>query len=288
MRVHPTCVPCLLGRVLYETNLVDPTKAPETMGAALDIMNEEFGRGVNSAKLATKVHKRTYEILGDMDPYADVKRRCNEEALKLYPIAEKLVLNSKDRFKASVLCSIVGNVLDFGIDSPLSNPEELPVMFEKLYAEGLGHDDTERIMEILRGAREVLYFADNAGEIVFDQLVLKELNELEVKVTLVVRGEPILTDVTMPDVKDLDLDSIVNDVTTTNAFAVGVDFDRIDGALKDKLASTDLIISKGMANWESFSDEDYSPIAHLLRTKCEPVAATVGVKKGLNVAKLFE
>ena len=114
------------------------------------------------------------------------------------------------------------------------------------------------------------------------------MNRFDVHLTLVVKGEPILMDVTMDDVKTLGLDRLVDEVETTNAFAVGVDLSKITPSLKKKLERADLIISKGMANWESFSDENNSPIAYLLRTKCGPVASGLGVEKDVNVAKLYE
>jgi uncharacterized protein with ATP-grasp and redox domains len=99
-----------------------------------------------------------------------------------------------------------------------------------------------------------------------------------VHLTLVVKGAPILTDATMYDVKTLQLNKLVDDVATTNGFAVGVDFEKIDKDLQKKLKNADLIICKGMANWESFSDEGYKPIAYFLRTKCDPVANSMQLK----------
>ena len=288
MHVQPECVPCLLKRVHYETNLVNGDKAYETLKGALEVMSGGFGENVNSAELATEVHARAYKILENKDPYAEMKERSNIEALKLYPRAERLVDESNDRFASAVLCSIIGNVLDFGIGSPVNDPEEFSKKFGVLYDDGLGHDDTGRIKELLSKSSDDLFFSDNAGEIVFDQLLIKELKEFDVRITLVVRGEPILTDATMDDVRNFGLDKQVDEVETTNAFAVGVNFGKITPNLGEKLKETDLIISKGMANWESFSDEDYRPIAYILRTKCGPVARGLGVEKDLNVVKLYE
>jgi len=288
MMVQPECVPCLLGRVLYETKLVNKDKAYETLKAALKILNEDFSDNINSAKLATKIHGQAYRILENKDLYREMKAKSNEFAKKLFPRAEKIVTEANNSFRAAVICSIVGNVLDFGIESPIREPEELSTKFDELYNEGLGHDDTEKITNLLSKSSRVLYFADNCGEIVFDILLLKELRKFDIHLTLVVRGEPILTDATIEDVENLGLDKLVDDVDTTNVFAVGVDFDRITPGLKKKLETADLIISKGMANWESFSDADYRPIAYLLRTKCAPVARGLGVQKGMNVAKLYE
>jgi len=288
MKVQPECVPCLLKRVLYETKLVDESKAYKTLKAATGILDRDFSEHINSAKLATKIHGEAYKILESKDVYEGMKNRSNSVAKKILPHAQELISASKDSLKSSILCSIVGNVLDFGVDSPIREPEEILSKFDILYNEGLGHDDTDKIEKMLAKGSNVLYFTDNAGEIVFDSLLIKELKKFDIHLTLVAKGEPILMDATVKDVKDLGLDNLVDEVETTNAFAVGVDFTKTTSNLKNKLEESDLIISKGMANWESFSDENYHPIAYLLRVKCNPVARGLGVEKEMNVAKLYE
>lgn len=288
MKIRPECFPCLLRRSLYETNLVNPELGYEAMKVAAEILLREFDRNANSAEVATKVHRAVYDLLGTEDPYREMKRRSNEIARKLFPRAEGLIRESQDPFKAAVICSIAGNVLDFGIRSKISGPEELEPVFEKIYAEGLGHDGTPQIKEILAESEDVLLFGDNAGEIVFDRLLIEELKKFGGKVAYVVRGKPILTDATIEDVREFHLDEMVDEILTTNAFAVGVDFNRLDSTLKEKLEKADLIICKGMANWESFSDQDYRPIAYLVHAKCKPVAESMGVPLDRSSAKLFE
>jgi uncharacterized protein with ATP-grasp and redox domains len=77
-------------------------------------------------------------------------------------------------------------------------------------------------------------------------------------------------------------------VLTTGSNAVGVSLREAPPELLEALRSSDLIISKGMANYESLSDAGFRPMAYLLRAKCEPVATSIGAKKGMNVARLFE
>jgi uncharacterized protein with ATP-grasp and redox domains len=287
MNMRPECIPCLLNRVLFEAKLVNKDLNYLVVEEALKILSEDFREGVNSAKIATKVHKRVYELLENDDPYLALKRMSNDVALSLYPKAQSYVQKADDKFKAAALCSIVGNVLDFGIRSDFDDPKKLIGKFDGLLAQGLAHDDTKEIKEIAQKAQDVLFFTDNCGEIVFDQLLLSELKKFNVHLTLVVKGAPILTDATMYDVKTLQLNKLVDDVATTNGFAVGVDFEKIDKDLQKKLKNADLIICKGMANWESFSDEGYKPIAYFLRTKCDPVANSMQLKKDINAVKLY-
>jgi len=285
MKIHPDCVPCLLKRCLYEANLVDEDKENEVITSALSILDENFEEGAVSAEVSTEVHKKVYQILGTNDPYSEVKKKSNEAAEKLLPKVEKI---ANKGFKETVLVSIAGNVLDFGYRDDIGSPEYLLKEFENIIDQGLAQDDTKEIEKILEKGKEVVYFTDNVGEIVFDTLLLKRLKDYEVHLTVVVKEEPILTDATMEDALKYNIDEIADQLETTGGYAVGVNFDSLSVKVKEKLERADLIIAKGMANWESFSETDYSPIAFLTRSKCQPVSDTMGVPYDENVAKLFQ
>ena len=133
---------------------------------------------------------------------------------------------------------------------------------------------------------KIIYFTDNCGEVVLDSLLLEHLRECGSRVVLVVKGEPILTDATMKDVEEFKLAEVVDRVLTTGVFAVGLDMLNIPADLLNELNSADLIISKGMANFEAFSEKILTPTAFLLRTKCLPVASALGLPVEINAAKL--
>jgi hypothetical protein len=252
------------------------------------MLGKLFGDNVCSATVATQVHRKTYELLGTNDPYGALKRKSNEIALDIYPSAEKLVTSSKDTLRTAFLCSIVGNVLDFGIGIGYDNPARLKKDFKSLLDEGLGLDDTTRIKALLKKAESVVYLADNCGEIVLDRLALKELKKLDIDLTLVVKEEPILADATKKDISGLGMERIVDRIVEAPGFAVGIDLDSLTGKFGEMMENADLIIAKGMANFESLSETDLAPVAYLLRTKCSPVANALGLKKDINAVKLLE
>lgn len=287
MKITAECVPCLLRRAIYEAQLSGPEKVPAAIRAACGVFARSYRPGAVSARLATKVHRAVYRAIGDRDPYRDVKRRSNEVALGLLPAARRIVERSNDRLRAAMLCSIAGNMLDFGIRSDMQRPEDLRHAFSGIIKDGLGIDDTRRARRLLRPGALVVYLADNCGEIVLDTLVFRELRRLGASVTLVVRGEPILTDATMEDVEELGLRAEVDRVLETGSFAVGVDLDRMPAALRRALRDCDLVISKGMANFESFSGTKWRPVIHLMRTKCAPVASAAGAPMDVSIAKLW-
>lgn len=252
------------------------------------MLGELFDHEVCSATVATKVHRETYRILRTKDPYERLKRRSNEIALELYPSAERFVRRSENPLRDAFLCAVVGNVLDFGIVTGFDEPETLRKEFKNLLAEGLGHDDTPRIKRILGNAERVVYLGDNCGEIVMDRLALRELKEFDIDLTLVVKEKAILSDATVKDIESLGMEDIVDRVVAAPGFAVGIDLDSIRGPFGKLLEEADLIIAKGMGNFESLSETDLGPIAYLLRTKCQPVAEAMGLRKDINAVKLFE
>jgi hypothetical protein len=128
---------------------------------------------------------------------------------------------------------------------------------------------------------------DNCGEIVFDRLLVNELKSMGVRVVGVVKGEPILTDVTEADLRTTGMDKVFDVCLTTGSFAIGIDTDLIGEELGLELDQADLIISKGMANFESLSDKKYPRVAYLMRTKCRPVAEAIGAGRDQNVVKLL-
>jgi len=286
LKIHPECVPCLLKRCLYEAELVDEQKRREVIDEAMSILNERFDEDAVSAEVATEVHDEVYSILGSDDPYSEMKKKSNSSAERLLSKAKKIAEKS---FRDAVLVSIAGNVLDFGYRDDIRSPDYLTEEFENIIDQGLAHDDTDEIKEILGGADEVVYFTDNTGEIVFDTLLLERLkDDFDIHLTVVVKGEPILTDATMEDALKYQVDEIADGLETTGGYAVGVDFDILSKEVVERLKRADLIIAKGMANWESFSETDYSPIAFLTRSKCRPVSETMGVPYDENIAKLFK
>jgi damage-control phosphatase, subfamily I len=244
--------------------------------------------GMSSVEFATNIHKCAYDVIGEKDPYSGLKNRSNEIALALFPDAERFVARSKDPVRAAMLVSIIGNVLDFGIEGSISSPESLKREFKGLLAEKLDCDDSKKVEKLIRDSDEIFFLVDNCGEIVFDRILLKKIGEMGKRIVLVIKGEPILTDVTMPDLKGLGLEELVDEIVETEGVAVGLNLwtKGVNTSLKSRLKKADLIISKGMANFEALSEYRWKAVAYLLRSKCETVSNELGVGKDISVIKL--
>ena len=270
-----------------EINEVDPSREMEVMTECVKTLADGMYEGVSSSECSSKVHRKAYEMLGT-DPYAKLKEKSNAQAAQLMPRAREFVESSPDPFRAAVLCSIVGNVLDYGIDKKLDEPGYLLGHFDDLLKEGLAVDHTSRMREILEKANNIIFMPDNMGEILFDQLLIAQLRKFDVNITMVVKGEAILTDVTLPDALAMGLDKQVDKIITTGGFAVGFPFWDMTDELRQALENADLIISKGMGNFECFTETKYRPLAYLMRTKCQPVADASDAPLSANVALVEE
>ncbi len=287
MEFTAECAPCLLRRVLFQTRLVDPSLEAKVMSSCVRLLSEEWEPGTNSAALATKVHRLSYDLLGVDDPYRGLKAEANRVAASLLPRAEELMAASTDRLRTACLVAIAGNVMDFGIGG-FESPEELRHTFEAIVSEEPEPDDVERLRELLRGAKEVLYLFDNCGEIVLDTILIRELRSMGLAVTGVVKGESIITDATWEDLAASGADKALSACLTTGAFAIGVDLERAPRELLEAFSRADLVLAKGMANFEALSDSGIRPMAHLLRSKCLPVSKAIGARKDRNVIKVLE
>ena len=287
MRFSAECVPCLLNRVLYEVRLVAPGRAEKAMEVSLKILDEKYPEGMNSASLATEVHRVVYGIAGTKDPYRRLKIQSDEVALRVFPRARSFVNGSEDRLEAAALCAVAGNVVDFGIDASLETPEQLSKQFHIILADGFAVNDLEKAKKRILRAKKVLYLLDNCGESVLDRLLIREIKSLGPWVIGVVKGEPILTDVTMKDALRVGLDNEFDELLSTDQFAVGMDPAKAGDRLRREFDSTDLIIAKGMANFEALGDKKLAPTLYLMRAKCAPVAEAIGAKRNDNVARLI-
>ncbi len=252
--------------------------------AGIEVLQKYLVDGAPATHLSTKIHREAYRVLGDEDPYREKKQQSNEAAKKLLPLAIAFV-SGEDSFRRAVLASIVGNSFDFGVLGFDTNKEIAKETMLGQFERGLDVDDTERMKAMLGN---VVYLADNCGEIIFDTLLFKEIRKLGGKMTLVVRGAPILNDVTMKEVMEFGLDKKVDRVLTTGSNAIGLCLEEAPQELVEALGNASLIISKGMANYETMSEYNFKPIAYLLRTKCESVAEAMGLRKNMNVARMEE
>ncbi|MEM2995204.1 MAG: ARMT1-like domain-containing protein [Candidatus Bathyarchaeia archaeon] len=292
MKVEAECIACIVNRAVAEANKATTNHALRfrAMTELLRLLNREFKPTAVPADLGTKRDRLIKRVTGNSDPYAREKRISNEKALKLLPYAKKLVeegYTQQDRFKKACLCAIVANAMEFDIPDHKFNFNGLKKSLREA-AKDLAVDDTNKIYELAKKANTVLYLTDNAGEIVFDTLLVEQLKNMGLTVIVAVKGGPILNDATLEDVETSGIGKICDKVITTGADAVGLALNEFSREFIDIYKSVDIVFAKGMGYAETLTEYKLEkPHALLFRAKCNPVANFFGVIKEKNVAKLM-
>jgi len=223
------------------------------------------------------------------DPYEELKRESNVMALGILPELIQLVDEAKDphsMFRTATLIAAAANAIEFDVSGREFNLDELRHILNNVESD-LTVDQVDELRTLCENASEVLFLHDNAGEVVLDMILIREIKRLGPKVIAAVKGGPILNDATMIDADEVKLGDYADEVVDTGAPAIGVNLERNSKEFLDLFHSAELIVAKGMGNFESLTEwEPKAPVVHIMRTKCIPVAKHVGVPKNKNVVMI--
>jgi len=259
------------------------------MAEVVKLLNSNFKSSSVAADLCTKRDRIIQKLTSNPDPYKHIKKVANEKALKLLPQAKKFVhsgYTQQERFKKACLCAIVGNIMEFDIPGHKFTIRDLNKTI-KSAAKDLAIDDIDKAYELTKKSSSVLFLADNAGEIIFDALLVEQLKNMGLKVTYVVKGGPIINDATMDDVEISNIDKLSDEVITTGTNAVGLLKKEVSPEFLKIYNEAELIFAKGMGYAETLTEYKYTkPHLHLFRTKCNPVANYFCAPRDKNIAKL--
>ncbi|HEX9862296.1 MAG TPA: ARMT1-like domain-containing protein [Candidatus Bathyarchaeia archaeon] len=292
VKVEAECAPCLLARALAETceATTNPALRFRAMAEIIKLLNREFRPTAVAADLGTKRDRLIKQLTGSSDPYKRSKKMSNERAMRLLPKARKFVedgYTQQDRFKKACLCSMVGNIMEFDIPGHTFTLSTLTKSFREA-AKDLVVDDIDKAYELAKKARGVLYLADNAGEIVFDTLLVEQLKNMGLEVTYVVKGGPVLNDATLEDVESSGMGKLADNILTTGTDAVGLLIKEVSPEFLKVYNAAELVFAKGMGYAETLTEYKLTkPHLLLFRTKCNPVANYFCAPRHKNIAKLM-
>jgi damage-control phosphatase, subfamily I len=282
MKLTETCIDCLLSRVVFECGLVSADSActEATVASCRGMLESMRESPLLHPQIASAVHREACRMIGDPDPFRELKRTGNAQALSVCHEVRHQLINFRDH----VLASVIGNTFDYAVrDHDVTS--DFSRFFAEAFAQGLDRDDTDAI---LSRCSRVVYLTDNCGEIVFDRLLVGYLKAHGSHVTVAVRDAPILNDATMEDALAFGFDRVADCLTTTGGGAeIGLDLEKMPADLAEAIHRCTIIISKGMANYESLSEYDnLPPVAYLMCVKCEMIANDTGIPRGSRIAIL--
>jgi len=225
---------------------------------------------------ARLIYHKIGEITGNLDPYKEIKSESTKKALSLYPYLKSHVEKSNDSLLAAIKIAIAGNVIDFGANWDFDLNVEVAEVLDKDFA----IFDYNKFKDRFDGAHEILYIGDNAGECVFDRILIEEMKK---PVIYVVRDVPIINDATYEDAEQAGIDKVAT-ILSSGTDAPGTIFRTCSAEFKKVYNNSRFIISKGQGNYEALSNE-MGPIFFLLKVKCPVIANNIGVDKGDIVLK---
>ncbi|BCB95671.1 hypothetical protein JZK55_05930 [Dissulfurispira thermophila] len=226
----------------------------------------------------TFLHRKIRQLLGK-DPFKGIKSEYNQIALGLYPELKKKVYNSRDPLWTAVRLAIAGNVIDFGIFTSV----DIIGTIEKALHNPLAIDEYKSFKDAVEKNSEILYLLDNAGEILFDRILIEILTGMGKKVRAVVKGQAVLNDSTIEDAKEAGLTDIC-EVVDNGSDCIGTILEFTSPEFNKDFKSFELIISKGQGNFETLYlpeiISDSQDIFFLFQSKCDVVSKELGLSKG--------
>jgi uncharacterized protein with ATP-grasp and redox domains len=268
MRTYLDCYPCFLRQALDAARLAGAND--DQQRAILDQVLEllrQIAPSSTPPEIGNEVHRLVRREVGNGDPYRTAKEASTRQALALYPRLKELVQEADDGLDAAVRLSIAGNIIDLGPDQQY----DLWGVAKRVLAQPFALDDRGAFWEALRTASPVLYLADNAGETVFDRVLIEAL---DLPVVYATKGGPVLNDATVDDALAAGLDRAA-DVVSTGSDAAGTILERCSGDFRQLYREAKMIVAKGQANYETLSEAGPRTF-FLLQAKCPVIARDSG------------
>ncbi len=283
MKAYLDCFPCFLRQTLDAARMatedeVTQRRIIQTVASLIAELPSE----TTPIEVGLEIHRVIRAMSGCADPYRSVKRESNDHALSLFPELRQRVMESPDPLLAAAKLAAVGNVIDFG-----ANPGfDLDRSIEEGWAADLTGSDYPAFRRRVEQARDVLYLGDNAGEIVFDKLLVEQMAKNGARIAFAVRGGSILNDATMEDASYVGMDRLA-EIVSSGVLSPGTILGHAHPAFLDRFDRAELILAKGQGNYEGLSDVP-APLFFLLKVKCPVIARHMGTELGDLVLRAQE
>ncbi len=230
--------------------------------------------------IATYIHRLASEKIQCNTLYWEEKLHANKILLGDYEYWKSYVFNSNNPLFTAVKLAVAGNIIDYGAHT---QPDDITKKIKELVELPFAIDHSQKLFDLIHSVESILYLGDNAGEIVFDKLLIEVLQHK--KLVYVVRGKPVINDVTYEDAGLVAMDQVC-DIISNGYDAPSTLMDCCSDEFLDAFKHADLIISKGQGNYEGLMDIQHKTICFLLMAKCKPVANMLGVQEGSLIVKV--
>ena len=291
MRTYLDCFSCFMdhGLGIARRSGLDEAAQREVLNRVAEML-PGFPPDATPPEMSLQINRMIREITGRTDPFTEEKRQSNRLALNAVPGVRELIARSEDPLRTAIEFAIAGNSIDLGVSSDLDISAALQQLVQDEETRIGAEDPANFALPALRNdlARAVqgksggtlLYLIDNAGEIVFDMLLIEQLQREypRIRITAAVRHAPIINDATLSDAEEIGLTELVP-VISSGSEAPGTPMAMVSDEFRDLFDSADVVISKGQGNYETLSDVERE-MYFLFKTKCKVIARHSGSQVG--------
>jgi len=284
MKIYPECYNCFISQAIRSSKIHTKDRQ-KILSVVRGVVNALVGidHSVAPPLISENVYGTIRRILGVDDPYETIKKKYSDIALSYVPFAKQLIKSSEDPLGCALKLSLSGNIIDFGSEVRHFNIKET---IKQTVESGFDINDKGPFTSRLQKAEKLVLLADNAGESVFDKMLLETIKELypNIKIYVFVRGGPIINDVTRKDALYVGLDS-VSEIVEAGRAIPGFWPDYCNNECREIWDKADIVISKGQGNFETLTEIEDSRIYFLFIVKCRVVAEFLGCEKYSKVFK---
>lgn len=284
MKIDEACITCIINQSSKVADAIEADKALTlTLTSTVEEMSKSFSYSNNPPEIAADVYAKMALLAHKEDLYDERKVLSTQKALSFVPLLKERLQTTHNKLLTATKIAVAGNVIDLAAEVEFDLEEELLKIFDREFA----HNDFEQMQKSLDSAKSVVILADNVGEHIFDYMFIETLKELypDVEYSYLVRGTPIINDVTMKEAKEAGFDRLCN-LVDSGVNTPGFAYSRATPEAQKLFDNADIVISKGMGNYECLSPSHKKNICFLLKVKCGVVANSLGAQIGNIICKI--
>ena len=286
MKTYLDCIPCFFKQALEAARLSGA--GPITQRKILNELAMALP-GIPLTASPPEIGKTVYglvkKITRKKDPYGKIKSKSNKLALALYGRLKDKVRHSRDSLLKAVELAIAGNIIDYGVKNTLNVEKEIKRILDQedkaILKEEKRLFNYREFKRSLGKAETVLYLADNAGETVFDRILIEEINKIyrDKRIVYAVRGKPIINDALAKDARVCGIGKIAK-VVSSGLDVPGTVLKFSSKNFRRTFKKAGMVISKGQGNFEALSSEKKEDLFFLFMAKCPVVAKHLSCNVG--------
>jgi len=268
MKTFHDCIPCLMQQTIQAVKQIsnDDQLIERVLRSAL-FLASKMDYSQTPALIGKEIHALIREETVNNDPYAEIKHKANEIALAIAPAIREEIIASDNPLQVAIRYAIAGNILDFALYNGWDD-ERFHKSLHSSRTKSIDKKQLDKLQAEIEKAENILILGDNAGETVFDQLLIEQL--IPKQITYAVKGYPVINDALREDAVFAGIDKFAT-IIDTGLDCAGTVLSMCSRAFLDIFYNADLVIAKGQANYETLCDSQRQ-IFFLTQIKCSVIA----------------